>query len=232
MYLVLKCTNMRTIENDIPNCYIEYTNMSFEQRKHYHLYNSQVEFPKEIIHNVIKYIGAYNFKWEILDEVNDEDEAKELVEYYQNEYKCKTIGYNRPIFDENMAGENNPRFDDHRTWNEIHGKEKADEMKKKQSETFKNNENLRFHMKKRLEVWNPMDNPEAREKVRQSKIGIKNPKAIYDYILTKDDETIKIECIREFCRNNKNFKKNGLLHAIRENREYKGYRINKVLKEK
>jgi hypothetical protein len=43
-----------------------------------------------------------------------------------------------------VAGENNPRFGDHRTFEELHGKEKAGEMKKIQGEKWmgKNNPNI------------------------------------------------------------------------------------------
>lgn len=230
MFQVLICTNMKTIDNDIPLVYIEYTNEQLWQRKHYHFYNSQLDEPKHPFHLALKHIGAQFFKWDIVEQAYTEKEAIELTKYYKIEYKADIIGYNKEITEE-LAGKNNPRYGDHRTWEEIHGKEKADKMKiantVKDPATMKK---LSDHMKRRLEIWNPMQDPAAREKVKLSKLGTKNPKSIYNYILTKNDETITIECIREFCRNNKNFKKNGLLWAIRNNKPYKGYKIEKVYK--
>ena len=223
-------TNMWSADRDVPCVYIEYTPYTFSQRLHFHLYHSQLEEPKEEIHKAIKYIGTKHFKWEILEETENEDDAKELVKYYIKEYKADTLGYN-VVHNEAISDENSPRTGDHRTWEEIYGKEKADELKKKHSETMKNRKIMSIHNKKRMEVWNPMDDPAVREKERQSKLGTKNPNAVYDYILTKDDGTeIRIECIREFCRENKGFSKNGIIKAIREKRKYKGMTIYKKLK--
>lgn len=86
-------------------------------------------------------------------------------------------------------------------------------------------------MTKRLSVWNPMDNPESREKVRQSKLGIKNPQAIYDYYFTKEDGTeIKVECLREYCKEHPDIRRASIITAAKTGKKYKNMFIRKVLK--
>lgn len=229
-YLILKCENVNTSYQEIPLVYIEYTHMPYAQRLHHHLYHSQLEKPKEQFHRAIQYLGTQAFKWEILDETQDEDEAKELVKYYQHEYKSDVIGYNKQV-DADMANENNPRFGDHRTWEELHGKERAEELRQIQIKNFTGNKSLSEHMTRRLQVWNPMDDPAAREKVRQSKLGTKNPQALYDYYFTKEDGTeIKIECLREYCREHPELRRASITAAAKTGKKYKNMFIRKVLK--
>jgi len=212
-----------TAERDIPCVYLEYSDMTIDQRKHFHLYHSQLESPTTTFHWVLKTLGMQYFTWEILDSTEDEEEAKELLKYYIMDYKADKIGYNMTIDDEN------PRFGDHRTWNEIHGKEKADEIRRKRLKSVTGHPGLSAHMKKRLETWNPMDDPKAVEKVRQSKIGVKNPKAVYDYYLTKKSgEEIKVECLREFCRRNPQYHRGYISKYANTDRGYKD--IAKIVK--
>lgn len=232
MYLILKCTNMNTDENEIPCVYIEFTDMPLKQRLHHHLYHSQLEKPKELIHKAIKALGTKNFQWEVIDTCEDLSEAKEMAKYYQTDYKADVIGYNRPIDGENV-GEKNPRFGDHRTWEELHGKERAEEMKANLSVKLKANPMVAEHMRRRREVWNPMDNPATREKLRQSHLGTKNHMAVWDYLLTKENgEVIKIECLREFCKNNKGFTRSRILSALQYGKKYKGMTVQKIPKVK
>lgn len=227
MYIVIMAINVFTINREIPICYIEYTNMPFSQRKFYHYQLSQIEEPTSDFHKTVKALGTQYFKWELLDECETEKEAKELVKYYIHEYKADTIGYNKTT-DESMSGENHPNFGDHRTFEEKYGKEKADEMKRKQSESLKGNEAISVLAKSRMTISNPQKNPETREKNSQGKLGIKNPKAIYDYVLVKENgEEIVIECIREYCRDHKGFSKTGILQALRQGKKYKGMSVYK-----
>lgn len=229
-YLVLMATNMNTIREEVPLVYVEYTHMSLKQRLHFHLYHSQLEEPKEPFHKVLKYVGTQCFKWEVLQETPDLDEAQDLVRHYQREYQSDVIGYNRKVY-EQFAGRNNGRYGDHRTWEELHGKERAEELRQIQIRNFTDHPSLSEHMRRRLEVWNPMDDPVAREKVRQGKIGTKNPAALWDYYLTLEDGTeIKFECLREFCRRNKDIKKNMILWALRKGKKYKNMTVRKELK--
>ena len=232
MYIILMATNMMTAYRDIPSVYIEMTHMPLKQRLHFHLYHSQLENPKDEIHRIIKHLGTQYFKWEILDECQDVDEAKELLKYYIGEYKSDEMGYNL-VINEDMAGENAGRYGDHRTLEEIHGKEKSDEIKAKISKKLTGNLSKIEHAKKRMEVWNPMDNPATREKERQSKMGIKNNRALWNYILTKPDGeviTIENDSLNGFCKTHKEFAKSSILWALQHGKKYKGMTVEKVLK--
>lgn len=139
MYLILICTNMFTYEQDIPIVYIEYTSMALEQRLHFHLYQSSQDNPVSEFHKALKYVGTKYFRWEVLDSTETEEEALELVKYYIHEYKSDSMGYNKPI-DEDREGKNNPQYGDHRTYEEKFGKEKAEAIRKKQSESNRSKE--------------------------------------------------------------------------------------------
>lgn len=230
MYLIIMCTNVFTIKREIPICYIEMTSWPYKERLQYHYALSQLEEPKDHIHKAIKALGSQFFKWEILESCETEKEAHELLKYYQTEYHSNTIGYNAPL-DESFTGENNPMYGNFGTFEEKYGKEKADEIKQKQSVSQLGRPSP--HTTERNLIHNPMNDPKTREKCSEKKMGTKNPKAIYDYILTRDDGSeIIIECVDEYCREHKDVSKIGLLKAIREKRKYKGMSVKKIYKNK
>lgn len=230
-YTILMATDMRSIDNDIPKVYVEYTWMTLEQRKKWHYLNFTIlDNPFRKFHHALKYIGAQHFNWEILDVTQNEKKAKKLVEYYIKEYQSDTIGYNN-YKNPDFCGEKNFRYGDHRTWEEIHGKEKADYLKRQKSLYMSSNQEILNRNKIISKVWNPMDVPEYREKVRQSKMGTKNPNACVRYIFTKPDGTeIVAECMREFCRENEGFSRLPIRVAYLQNRPYKGMTIRREYK--
>ena len=225
-YLILRAMNMNTQHNEIPLCYFEYTHMTLSQRLHFHFYHTELNQPKATIHKAIKALGTNIFKWEILDETTDEQEAQDLVKYYIHEYQSDVIGYNENL-DPTQVGELNVRYEDHRTWEELHGKEKAEQLKRQQSEQKKNDPSLREHMTRRLEVWNPMDDPKAVEKCRQSKLGERHPNAKWTYTFTKDDVELATPCLSDFCRENPDFNFFGVMTSLRKGRKYKGWMVKK-----
>ena len=222
-YLILKATNMQTADYDIPCCYFEYTSMKYNERLAYHLFHSKRNHPTKTIHKAIRAIGTHIWKWEIIDQTNNEEEAKEIVKYWIQEYQSDTIGYN-DMKDESM----NLNPDDHRTWEEKAGKERAEQMRIEQSARFKGMSLLSEQMKARLSVWNPMSDPEIRKKVANP--GVKNGGTIYDYIFKKDDVEFVVPCLREFCRANPEFTSSGIRYALLEKRKYKGWSIKRVYK--
>lgn len=228
-YLILKCTNMTTADRDIPLCYFEYTSMTLPQRLHFHFYHTELDEPVQTIHKAIKALGTNIFKWEIIDETTDEQEAQDLVRYYIHEYQSDVIGYNENL-DPNYTGENNPRWNDHRTWEEIHGKEKAEQLKQQWSEQRKGSPILKKHLEKRLEVWNPMNDPAVVEKCAKTKRGANNPRAEYDYIFTKGETTFSVPCLATFCRQENEFTENGVKAALSRGTNYKGWMVKKVKK--
>lgn len=225
-YLVLMAMNMKTADRDLPRVFVEYTDMPLEQRKHHHLYHSQLDNPVDTFHVVLKTLGTRIFRWEVLETTDNLDEAQELTAYYIKEYQADRVGYNTQIDKEN------PRYDDHRTWEDLHGKEKADERRKQHGANLKGHKSLSEHMKRRLEVWNPMDDPAAVEKVRQSKIGIRNPMATWNYYLTKaSGEVIKVECLREWCRAHPEYKRYYISLYANKGKKYKDIaKITKIAK--
>lgn len=75
-----------------------------------------------------------------------------------------------------MLGDKNPRYGDHRTWDEIHGKEKSSVMKKEMSSRVSGCKNNMFGKKRedlreRNLTNNSQKNPESREKNRISHLG-------------------------------------------------------------
>lgn len=205
-YLILKATNMQTADYDIPCCYFEYTSMKYNERLAYHLFHSKRNHPTKTIHKAIRAIGTHVWKWEIIDQTNNEEEAKEIVKYWIQEYQSDTIGYN-DMKDESM----NLNPNDHRTWEEKAGKERAEQMRIEQSARFKGMSLLSEQMKARLSVWNPMSDPEIRKKVANP--GVSNGGTIYDYIFKKDDVEFVVPCLREFCRANPEFTSSGIRYA-------------------
>ena len=231
MYTIYRATN---VLNDY--CYVGQTIRPLKQRKYHHLYSSRKEIPKYKFHKALKEIGCDNFIWDILDTTDDRIEADRLEKLYILEYNSIELGYNvskgggLPV-PGILAGENNPRYGDHRTWVELHGVEKAEQLRQQQIKTHTGHKGLSEAMSKRLSIWNPMDNPASREKVRQSKLGIKNPQAIYDYYFIKDGIEIKIECLREYCRDHPDIRRASITQAAKTGKKYKNMFIRKVLKD-
>jgi group I intron endonuclease len=153
-----------------------------------------------LLKKAIKTYGKENFTKEILEESNSKEYILKRERYWISYYKSRerNIGYNiceggtwgdnwkyclnkeerRQFYSETRSGSGNPRYGDHRTYEEIHGKEKANKLKQDISKRF-SGEN------------NPMCNIEYRKKVSVSKMGEKNPNAKEWEITTPEGETIR-----------------------------------------
>lgn len=206
-----------------------------KHRRCCHISSSKKDNPKYKFHQALKEYGVDNFEWEVIDEIETSNpcDVDKLEMFYISQYKSFELGYNsggRPS-PGSVSGEKNGRYGDHRTFEQIHGKEKADQLKQQIVKNLTGHDGLRQAMKKRLSVWNPMDNPLSREKVRQSKLGVKNPNTKYNYYLTDDnDNTIKIECLREFCRNNPTYHRSSIMRVANTDKKYKNMYIKKEIK--
>mgnify|MGYP003794177279 FL=1 len=228
MYTILMATNMTTIDNEIPLIYVEYTHLPPQHRLQYHLLNATAEHPKEPFHRALKHIGTKCFRWDVLESVETEKEARKLLLYYIREYSADIIGYNRAVVPENWD-EENANYGDNRTYEERYGKERAAEISAAIS--AKQTGQARPSTRLRNLMDNPMRDPAVREKMRQKHTGVKNPAAQFDYILTAEDGTVTvIDCLKDYCRHHTGFSKNGILKALREGRTYKGMTCKKVLK--
>ena len=228
IYTIYKVTNILN-----GYCYIGQTIRTLNQRKYQHIYNSRKENPKLKFHRALKEEGSNNFVWDVIDTTNDRVKADKLERYYIIEYKSIKLGYNvskgggLPVPGV-LAGKFNPRFGDHRAWIELHGVEKAEQLRQNIIKSNTGHMGLSKAMTKRLSIWNPMDDPAAVEKVRQSKLGIKNPQAKYDYYLIKEDGTeIKVECLREYCREHPEINRGSITHALKTGKKYKNMTIRK-----
>lgn len=233
-YVIYKATNV--INGYV---YIGQTERSMKQRRYQHLSSSRKDNPKYKFHQALKEYGIDNFVWSVIDEIETANpcDADKLEMFYVSQYKSNILGYNntagggRPS-PGSTSGKKNGRYGDHRTWEEIHGKERADQLRQIQINNLTGHEGLREAMKKRLSVWNPMDDPTSREKVRQSKLGVKNPNTKYNYYLTDDSgNTITIECLREFCRNNPTYHRSSIMRLANTDKKYKNMSIKKELKD-
>ena len=109
---------------------------------------------------------------------------------------CGNLGFD-------FSGENNPRYNDHRTWDEIHGLEKSKKLKKERSNIMKESSYNIKYWKENNKDYNPMFYKENREKVRFSKIGEKNPMAKFEFtFILPNGKMYKTRCLRKFCREN------------------------------
>ena len=210
-----------------------------KHRRCCHISSSKKDNPKYKFHQALKEYGVDNFEWEVIDEIETSNpcDVDKLEMFYISQYKSFELGYNntegggRPS-PGSVSGEKNGRYGDHRTLEQIHGKEKAEQLKQQIVKNLTGHDGLRQAMKKRLSVWNPMDNPLSREKVRQSKLGIKNPNTKYNYYLTDGSgNTITIECLREFCRNNPTYHRGSIMRLANTDKKYKNMYIKKEIKD-
>lgn len=230
-YLILMAVNITTTDNDIPCVYIEKTDQTIDQRKKFHYLMSQTDNPTSDFHKAVKALGANQFSWEVLDECDTEEEALELERFHRLEYKSGIIGYNTTQACSVSASMSNPRYGDHRTLVEMHGAEKAEQVRQKLSQSHKGNPSMSAHTRARNLVNNPMDNPESRKKCSEAKMGTKNPKATKDYRLTlPDGSVVEFGCLREFVRNNPEYTKKSILMALRTGKLYKGVKVERFTK--
>jgi len=230
----------RIINTKNSKSYVGQTKRTLSDRKssHKHGMNSGVKYS---LYKAMRKYGWIFFAWEVLEECNLEDlEVRE--KYYILKYNTlEPNGYNMTLntcgnLGYDFSGENNPRYGDYRTWEELHGKEKADELRKKSSEHMKNSPYNIIYWKRRTN-YNPMDYSKHRKTLSKMRTGGNNPMAIYNYIFELPDGMIyETDCLREFCR------ETGFLRYILTrmcNREgykprdpfYRGWVGKKVLKE-
>lgn len=226
MYQILIAINMNTYHNDIPCVYIEKTTETLQQRKMYHYLMSQQEQPTKEFHRVVKHLGPSVFRWEVLATTDSQEKANHLEKFYQKEYKSQEIGYNREILEQDTG-----RKGDKRTWDERFGKERAAEIRKKYSKSMSESPKVKAHARARMLSCNPMNNPETRKKAGLAKLGTRNPKARFDYILTSPDgEELVIPCLNEFAREHEGITAHGVWVSLQKGRKYKGWSVKRVPK--
>lgn len=232
MILILIAINMNTYHNDIPCVYIEQTKQTLQQRKLYHYHMSQVANPKSPFHRVVKHLGPSVFRWEVLATTHSQEKANQMEKFYKKEYKSEVIGYNREV-NQDKVGENHPRFGDRRTWDERFGKERSAEIKAKYSKSMSESEKVKEHSRALMLSNHPYRKASTREAERQRKLGVKNPKAQFDYILTKDDGSeLVIPCLSEYCREHPEMTAHGIWTALQRGSKYKGMSVKRIPKVK
>ena len=214
----------KVINNINGKCYIGQTIRSLKERKWKHKYLAK-NGKGYTLHKAIRKYGWNNFKWSILEKCDSKEELDEMEFHYIKQYNSLTPGgYNMTLetcgnLGHDFSGENNPRYGDHRTWDEIHGKEKANELKKDSSLLMKDSDNNIINWKKKHPEYNPMNDEKSRKKLSDTRTGGKNPAAIFEYIFKLPDGKIyKTGCLREFCRDNR-FKR----HILSRMANTKGY---------
>jgi len=225
-------------------CYIGQTIQMLEKRKIAHR-SSAFLGSKFIFHKAIRKHGWNNFKWKIIRKCNDKHQLDEVELQYIKEYNTlKPNGYNMTLntcgnLGYDFSGENNPRFGDHRKYEEIHGVEKSKKLKKEISERMKNASNNIWNWKKKNPLYNPMNNLESRKKLSETRTGGNNPKAIYYWkFMLPDGSIYETDCMRHFCRET-GFNRRILMSIVKNkdtnykprNKFYQGWLVEKKLKQ-
>ena len=193
-------------------CYIGQTVRSLEKRKKEHKRAIKHRLTWKFYKDINKYKWN-NFKWIVLERYSSKKELDEGEKYWIKYYNSTSKGYNKLPGGKGVKGENNPRYGDHRTWEELHGKEKANELKKLSSSIMKDSPN-------NIRNWviennyNPMNYKEHRETLSKVRTGTNNPAAIYNYkFILPDGKVYETGCLRKFCRD-MNFNRKVLIKII------------------
>jgi len=224
--------------------YIGQTIQSLRKRKSGHRYEAKNGMKRLFCEAVRKY-GIKGFNWEILEECKTKDILDKREKHYIEEYgSLAPNGYNMTLntcgnLGYDFSGKNNPRYGDHRSLEEIHGKEKARELKENIKDRY-NNPEYREHfsklMKKRLSKWNPMNNEKSRMKLSRTRTGGNNPAAIYKWKITLPYGAVyETDCMRQFCKEH-GFARHTLIRIangeIKNPRDkfYRGWIIEKTIK--
>jgi len=226
-------------------CYVGQTRNTINRRKAQHKYKSE-NGSKGLLHKALREFGWINFKWEIIDTCISEDLLNECeVRHIKRLDTLKPNGYNMTLnkygfLGTDLSGKNNPRYNDHRTYEEIHGKKKADIIKKKLKDTFtkERREEIGKVTTKRLLTNNPMNNEASRKKLSETRTGGNNPAAIYEWtFILPSGKTYHTDCLREFCRET-GFKRYILTKIAKvdnykpREKFYQGWKCIKTVKEK
>jgi group I intron endonuclease len=226
-------------------CYVGQTRVNLPNRKSQHKFHSIHNTSNSLFHKAIKEYGWENFEWRVLCKCTSDDELdKKELDYIKKLNTLRPNGYNMTTnkhgyLGTSLKGKNNPRYNDHRTFEEIHGKEKAEEIKRKLRETFTKErlESMREFTSKMMKLNNPMNNEESRKKLSKTRTGGNNPASIYDWIfITPLGGVYYTDCLREFCRKNKTLQRGvlGKMHKeefMKKTIKYKGWKCIKNLKE-
>ncbi|QIW89883.1 homing endonuclease [Bacillus phage Izhevsk] len=134
-------------------------NLSY--RKYTHKCQALTRDSNTYFHKAIRKYGWENFKWEVIDETETDEELNEKESYWIEKYNSniQTVGYNMSNGGEGNAliGELNPMY----------GKSHSDETKRKMSEKMKG----KTH------------SSEAKKKIGEAKQGENHPLSV----LTEDD---------------------------------------------
>jgi len=238
--IIYKSTNKITGKH-----YIGQTKVNLPNRKSQHKFHAN-NGCKFLFHTAIRKYGWDNFKWEILyDCVTPEDLNEKELNYIKEYNSLKPNGYNMSLnkhgfLGTSLSGKNNPRYGDHRTWEEIHGKEKADRMKEEKSALYKDKvflKDMKRKVSESLKKNNPMHNPKHRETLSKIRMGGNNPTAIWEWKFILPDGTIyKTDCLRQFCRET-GFSRAILTKIHKKDYHprtpfYKEWKVVKTLKEK
>jgi group I intron endonuclease len=199
---------------------------------------------KFVFHKAIRNHGWDVFDWKVIKECNNRNELDQLELKCIKKYNTITPnGYNMTLYTGgnsgyDFSGENNPRYNDHRSYDEIHGKEKSNKIKREISKRMKNASNNISNWKKNNPSYNPMNNPESRKKLSKTRTGGNNPAAIYCWKFTlPNGKVYETDCMRQFCRET-GFNRR-ILMSIVKNRDtnykprdkfYQGWLVEKSVK--
>jgi group I intron endonuclease len=239
--IIYKSTNLTNYFYN--KCYIGQTIQTLNHRKYAHIWDMK-NGSKKKFHIALREYGIDSFSWSILDVCYSKEELEEKEKYWIKFFNSIELGYNlspggkipcKGIFE----GNKNPRYNDHRTWEQLHGKTKADKMKNDKSNIMKM-KNIGDFLQKQRELkhgvdWNPMNENVYRNKIRIKAIGSNNSQAKYNYKIITPDIIYETNCMREFCRDN-NFNRT-ILHNIElninyksRNKKYHNWKVIKTLK--
>lgn len=167
--IIYKVTNL--INNKI---YVGKTKNSLTYRKYAHKCESLTRDSNTYFHKAIRKYGWDNFKWEIIDETEDDNELNEKETYWIEELKSniQKLGYNMSNGGEGNAliGERNPMY----------GKTHSDKTKKKMSDKLKG----KTHSE------------ESRKKIGEAKQGENHPRSK----LTEEDVIEIKRMLKEGCK--------------------------------
>lgn len=244
--IVYKATNTKITNLQYCPCYIGQTTGILENRKYHHKYNARKGKTYKF-YDSIRHYGFDAFQWSIVCVCYNKKELDKAEEHYISLYESATLGYNMLIDAKThpkgtFEGIKNPRYGDHRTWEELHGKDKSNQMKKHLSE-YNTSVNTGQLLKKRREDkhgigWNPMDDPELVKKSQAKISGENHYKAIYDYTITTNEGIVYTTgCINKFCDEH-GFSKRVLLrlsqqepgYISRKPSQHQGWTVTRELK--